>query len=190
MTEVETILDDRAVESPEAMGVILGLPLLEVTDLLSRHSGASLANLNCPGQYVLAGDATAIEQSLEAAIAQGAYKTKRLESTRAFHTKRLGQIHAQIKELFVSRTLRDPACPFVSTFQSKPLTTGAAIEDYLLQFLYQPVYWEETITSLCSLRSVDQFLEVGPGTVLCDLMGYIDSSVAIQTASDFLYENA
>ncbi|MEE2737946.1 MAG: acyltransferase domain-containing protein [Planctomycetota bacterium] len=190
VTQVETILDNRAVESPEAMGVILGLPLLEVTDLLSRHTGASLANLNCPGQYVLAGDATAIEQSLEAAIAQGAYKTKRLESTRAFHTKRLGQIHDQIKELFVRRTLQDPACPFVSTFHGKPLTTKGAIEDYLLQFLYQPVYWEETITSLCLLRSVNQFLEVGPGTVLCDLMGYIDSSVAIQTASDFLYENA
>lgn len=190
VTQVETILDNRSVESPEAMGVILGLPLVEVTDLLSRHTGVSIANLNCPGQYVLAGEATAIEQSLEAAIIQGAYKTKRLPSTRAFHTKRLGPIHEQIKKLFISRRLRHPVCPFVSTIQGESLTTKNAVEDYLLQFLYRPVHWEETIRSLCSIKSVDQFLEVGPGTVLSDLMGYIDSSVAVQTASDFLYENA
>ena len=190
VTQVETILDNRALESPEAMGVILGLPLGKVTDLLTRHTGVSLANLNCPGQYVLAGDATAIEHSLKAAIEHGAYKTKRLGSTRAFHTKRLGHIHNQIKELFLDRSLQDPACPFVTTIQGNQLTDWHDIENYLLQFLYLPVHWEATIKSLCSHQSVNQFLEVGPGTVLSDLMSYIDPSMPVQTASDFLHETA
>ena len=190
VTQVETILDNRAMEAPEAMGVILGLPLDKVTDLLGRHTGVSLANRNCPGQYVLAGDATAIEQSLQAAIEEGAYKTKKLESTCAFHTKRLGHIHDQIKELFRNRHLQDPACPFVTPLEGNHLTSRHDIETFLLQFLYIPVNWEDTIRSLCSHQSVTQFLEVGPGTVLSDLMGYIAPSMPVQTASDFLYENA
>ena len=190
VTQVETILDSRALASPEAMGVIIGLPLGKVTDLLTRHTGVSLANLNCPGQYVLAGDATAIEQSLQAAIEEGAYKTKRLKSTRAFHTKRLGHIHDQIKGLFRNRSLQKPACPFVTPLQGNQLTSQNDIQNFLLQFLYLPVNWEDTITNLCSHQSVNQFFEVGPGTVLSDLMKYIAPSMPVHTASEILYENA
>lgn len=169
------------------MGVVIGLSRKQVADLCRSVPEVHLANLNCDGQYVVAGDECGVEQVLETALEQGACKIRRLPTTRAMHTPLMGDLLRRTPQALSGVRLRRPRVPMVSENDLSRLASAEDVRRYFATFLGRPVFWEATVRHLQS-AGVREFVEAGPGTILTGMMPYIDRSARIQTASDLVCE--
>ena len=61
---------------------------------------------------------------------------------------------------------------------AEPVTDAARIRELLVQQVYSPVLWEDSVRRLIE-SGVDTFVELGSGTVLAGLIKKIDRSVRV-----------
>jgi malonyl CoA-acyl carrier protein transacylase len=185
LTQVE-ILQEEAVDGRgQAMGVIIGLKESEVESLLSSTSDVFLANSNSPGQYVIAGDAAALDSVLSVARERGAKQSRRLASDRAMHTPLQRKVAARFRSYLEGVSFRRLSVPFVSCRDGAVLRTADELRSFFGEFLAEPVRWEATVRALREGWGED-FVEVGPGNVLSNMLPFIDRTASIRTASDLL----
>jgi [acyl-carrier-protein] S-malonyltransferase len=63
------------------------------------------------------------------------------------------------------------------------MTTAEEIKENLIEQLYSPVLWEDSVVKMIDL-GVDTFIEIGPGKVLSGLIKKINRSVKTYSISD------
>ena len=73
-------------------------------------------------------------------------------------------------------TIQDTNIPVIANVTADVITSGAHIQEKLIEQLYSPVLWYPSIEYMVS-QGVDTFIEIAPGKVLAGLMKSIDSSV-------------
>ena len=73
--------------------------------------------------------------------------------------------------------------PVIANVSATPITASGEIKEKLLQQLYSPVLWEDTVRKLLDL-GVDTFIEIGPGKVLSGLIKKVDRNVQLFAISD------
>jgi [acyl-carrier-protein] S-malonyltransferase len=66
---------------------------------------------------------------------------------------------------------------------ANPMTTAVEIKENLIEQLYSPVLWEDSVRKMIDL-GVDTFIEIGPGKVLSGLIKKINRSVKTYSISD------
>jgi len=79
------LMYEAGLEKPGIMAAILGLSW-EVVIEICKKSGAFIANLNCPGQYVISGDKERVAEATQLAEERGAKKVAQLQVSGAFHS--------------------------------------------------------------------------------------------------------
>jgi [acyl-carrier-protein] S-malonyltransferase len=185
VTQIEVLQEELVDGRGQAMGVIIGLPEREVEALLAAGSGVFLANWNSPGQYVIGGNAADVDRVLGTALAQGAKQARRLGGERALHTPKQRAVASRLHEHLESVEIESPRVPFISCHDATVVRTAGGLRDFLGDFLALPVRWETTVQTLAQTWGGD-FVEVGPGNVLSNMLPFIDRTAAIRTASDLL----
>ncbi len=123
------------------------------------------ANLNSPGQIVIAGQASAVARAMEAAKALGAKRAVLLPVSAPFHCSLMKPAGARLGDKLATVTLRAPAIPVLHNVDVATHTTADEIRTALVAQTFSPVRWIETIAALES-RGVKQVFECGPGKVL------------------------
>jgi [acyl-carrier-protein] S-malonyltransferase len=186
---IEALQEDFIDGRGQAMGVIIGLPLADVESLLASHPRACLANWNSPGQYVVAGDGAAVDKVLAGALSQGAKQSRRLPGERALHSPHMQEVAARLRDQLTSVAVARPRVPFISCCSARRLETADEMRAFLGEFLAAPVRWSTVVETLRNEWGGD-FVEVGPGNVLSNMLPFIDRAAAIQTASDLLEQKA
>ncbi|MEH7110891.1 ACP S-malonyltransferase [Neobacillus niacini] len=170
-----------------AMAAILGLdrgPLSEVTAAISESGfPVSLANLNCPGQIVISGSRKGVELASEKAKASGAKRAIPLEVSGPFHSSLMKPAAGQLREVLNGLDMRDAEIPVIANVSAKPMTTADEIKENLIEQLYSPVLWEDSVMKMIDL-GVDTFIEIGPGKVLSGLIKKINRSIKTYSISD------
>ncbi|PLR77603.1 [acyl-carrier-protein] S-malonyltransferase [Bacillus sp. V3-13] len=170
-----------------SMAAILGLerePLAAVTDRISAAGHpVQLANLNCPGQIVISGSKTGVELASEAAREAGAKRAIQLEVSGPFHSVLMKPAAEQLKAVLDQMSVNDPNVPVIANVTAEPIVSSGQIKDKLVEQLYSPVLWEDSIKKMVEL-GVDTFIEVGPGRVLSGLVKKIDRSAQIFSVAD------
>ena len=73
--------------------------------------------------------------------------------------------------------------PVIANVTATEMTEATAIKEKLIQQLYSPVQWEQTVQHLIDL-GVDTFIEIGPGKVLSGLVKKVSRSVKTYAVSD------
>ena len=126
---------------------------------------------------------------LATAAQRGAKRAKRLPTSRALHTASMGEVAARLRPRLDAVAWCEPTSPFMGRPEVGALRTAAEIRDFLADFLVLPVYWDATVRALREGWGRD-FVEVGPGNVLSGMMPFIDTTAAIQSASDILERQA
>ena len=190
VSALETLMEDSidaAGPIRQAMAAIIGLPESTVTALCQSQADTHLANQNSNGQYVVAGPEQEVERVMESATKAGAVKVKRLPATRAMHTPHLADVSRQFARHLSSVELRDPSVAFLNCESGALLRSADAVRTYLSAFLCRPVRWESAMRTLRE-QGMSSFVEVGPATVLADLMRFIDRSATVRPASEVLWE--
>ena len=73
--------------------------------------------------------------------------------------------------------------PVIANVTAEPITEAAEIKEKLIEQLYSPVLWEDSVQKMIEL-GVDTFIEIGPGKVLSGLVKKIDRAVTTYSVSD------
>ncbi|KFM92749.1 ACP S-malonyltransferase [Bacillus paralicheniformis] len=170
-----------------AMAAILGMDsqaLKEVTDKVSEEGNlVQLANLNCPGQIVISGTAKGVELASALAKEKGAKRAIPLEVSGPFHSDLMKPAADKLREVLDACKISDAAIPVVSNVTADFVTDKDDIKNKLIEQLYSPVRFEETISRLID-EGVTTFIEIGPGKVLSGLVKKVNRRVKTIAVSD------
>lgn len=171
-----------------AMAAILGLDGEGVTracEDVAREMGrvVSPANLNAPGQVVIAGHADAVARAGERAKALGAKRVIPLAVSAPFHCALMKPAEERLAPDLRALAAADPAIPVVANVDAEPKRDAASSIDALIRQVSSPVRWEDVVKRLVS-EGVTTFVELGPGTVLAGLIRKIDRGVTVMSIED------
>jgi [acyl-carrier-protein] S-malonyltransferase len=169
-----------------AMAAVLGLDRALVTRACeeARDAGVvQVANLNGPGQTVIAGATAAVRRAVELAKAKGAKRALPLPVSAPFHSALMAPAAARLEAVLRAVRIRDLRVPLVTNVDADLLTEGARVVDTLVRQVTAPVRWEEVITRLVK-EGAGTFVEVGPGKVLSGLIRRIAPEVRVLNVED------
>ncbi|MEB2268817.1 ACP S-malonyltransferase [Bacillus safensis] len=181
-------LMNEAVPAGEgAMAAILGLDkaaLLEVTKEVAETGHlVELANLNCPGQIVISGTAKGVELASEKAKEKGAKRAIALEVSGPFHSALMKPAAEKFTDVLSKLDITDAKTPVISNVTADIVTSRDDIETKLIEQLYSPVRFEESVERLIDL-GVTTFIEIGPGKVLSGLVKKVNRRLTTISVSD------
>ena len=161
-----------------AMAAILGLSNEVLENLcadISSNEIVSVANYNSPGQTVISGHKIAVERVINAAKEAGAKKAILLPVSVPSHCILMKNAADEFSQLLNDATFNDPEIPILQNVDAKIKTKAEEIRPVLLEQLYKPVRWVDSIKEINSL-GVTKIIECGPGKVLCGLIKRIENS--------------
>jgi len=153
------------------MAAILGLERNTVEEICrSLQSGyAAPANFNCPGQIVIAGEKSAVEQAVNLCKEAGAKRAVALAVSVPSHSWLMEDASKRLAELLDSIEFNDPQIPLVNNADAKFLDTKESIKESLIRQISSPLLWEDSVRAIAQ-RGIQTFVEVGPGKVLSGLI--------------------
>lgn len=169
-----------------AMAAVLGLDAAGVAGACADAADEGVvtpANLNAPGQIVIAGGAKAVARAGELARARGARRVIALAVSAPFHCPLMKPAEERLAPELRALAARAPRIPVIANVDAEPKTDAAAAIDALVRQVSSPVLWEASVRRLVA-EGVRTFVEMGPGTVLAGLIRKIDSSVTAISIED------
>ena len=169
-----------------AMAAILGLDgalLDEICRQAAQGEVVSPANLNSPGQVVIAGSAAAVARAVELAKGRGAQRAIMLNVSAPFHCALMKPAQDRLSVDLDATQVEDPHVPLVNNVNAQVVTSASVVREGLKQQVTAPVRWEESIRRLRA-EGVELFVEVGPGKVLSGLVRQIDRAAECLRVED------
>ncbi|MDW0109263.1 ACP S-malonyltransferase [Sporosarcina aquimarina] len=170
-----------------AMAAILGLDketLTEVTQKITAEGDlVQPANLNCPGQIVISGTKAGVDKACVSLKEAGAKRALMLDVSGPFHSELMRPAAGELGEVLESIEMKDLDVPVIANVTANPVTSSNEVKELLIEQLYSPVRWEESVRQMLDL-GVTQFIECGPGKVLSGLVRKIDRSVTVWPVYD------
>jgi len=155
-----------------AMAALMGVELAAVEQLCAEAAQGEVvgvANINSPGQIVIAGHRAAVERAVEAAAARGGRKSVLLPVSAPFHCALMkpaaDRLVAELERVAVS----DPRVPVIRNVDGGVTRTADEVKPFLIQQVASPVRWTDCVERLAR-EGATGFLEVGPGRVLTGLL--------------------
>ncbi len=169
-------------ETPGAMAAILGLADGQIEALCDTIPGVWPANYNCPGQIVISGENSAVDECCARAEDIGARRAVKLKVTGAFHSPLVARAAETLRPAIARAEMSALAVPFMSTVTAE-LEPSERLAGLLIDQLTAPVRFTQAVTALVR-DGVTTFVEVGPGTVLSGLVKRIDRNVRAISVND------
>jgi len=169
-----------------AMAALLGVDLAVAEAACAEAAGAEVvgvANINAPGQIVIAGHRGAVERAVKLAASRGGRKSVMLPVSAPFHSALMkpaaDRLALELEGVSVSR----PRVPVVRNVDAGLTTTAEAVKPFLVQQVANPVRWTACVEKLAA-EGATTFLEVGPGRVLTGLLKRTLDGVTGQSVED------
>ena len=169
-----------------AMAAILGLDADGVARACAESADGQIvtpANLNAPGQVVIAGHAPAVMRASERAKALGAKRAIPLSVSAPFHCPLMKPAEERLAPELRALRSNDPAFPVVANVDAQPKRTAADSIEALVRQVSSPVRWEDVVRRLVA-DGARTFVELGPGNVLAGLIKKIDRTVTVVSVED------
>ena len=162
-----------------AMAAILKLPDGKLEAILSEAAQGEVvtaANLNSPGQIVIAGHVKAVERAMDLAKAAGAKRAVVLPVSAPFHCPLMQPAAERLRADLEKTSFSELQTPLINNWQAAVITSASDAREGLYRQVPNPVRWTETIRHLVGL-GVTKFVEVGAGSVLQGLCRSIDPAL-------------
>ena len=167
---------------PSTMAAVLGLDDKIVEEVCASIDGIVVAaNYNCPGQLVISGETSAVEQACDAMKEAGAKRALLLPVGGAFHSPMMEPAREELAAAIEATTFATPICPVYQNVTATAVSDANEIKKNLIIQLTAPVKWTQTVQQMIA-DGASSFTEVGPGKVLIGLVGKINKEVAVFSA--------
>ncbi|MEO8102302.1 MAG: ACP S-malonyltransferase, partial [Betaproteobacteria bacterium] len=167
---------------PEGIGGIAAVLGLDVEQVRAVCADAALGevleavNLNSPGQIVIAGHKTAVERGMALAKERGAKRALLLPMSVPSHCALMRPAAEKLSVYLQGIAMAVPATPVIQNAHVSAFATAAEINQALVEQLFHPVHWIETI-QCGAAEGVGTVIECVPGKVLTGLNKRIDGSL-------------
>lgn len=169
-----------------AMAAILGLEDDQIDACCAQIDGVvSPANFNAPGQVVIAGSASAVEQAVTLCSEAGARRAVMLKVSGPFHCELMTPAVEDFAVALNQVDLQMPTIPVVHNVDARVATSVDDLREKLLAQMAQPVRWSSCVEEMLRQGS-EAFVECGSGKVLAGLVKRIDrgrSVFSLESAS-------
>ncbi len=169
-----------------AMAALIGPSVEEaraICDEAAQGEVVSVANINAPGQIVIAGTKAGIDRAIEAAKKRGVRRALLLPVSAPFHCELMKPAEERLRPILEKAPFKDLGLSLISNVDASPIGTAHAVRNALIRQVASPVRWVESVQKMMAM-GVRHFVEVGPGNVLTGLIKRIDSSVELVNVSD------
>ncbi len=150
------------------MQAVLGLEKEKLQNACDKASGlgvVEIANYNCPGQLVIAGEKNAVEKAAEYAKENGAKRCVPLNVSGPFHTSLMKKAGDELCEKFKTINFENMQIPVVFNCTASEIKQDETVPMLLEKQVQSSVYFEDTITYM-QQNGIDTIIEIGPGKVL------------------------
>ena len=161
-----------------AMAAIVAMAAEEVEKVCAECAQGEVcqaANLNSPDQTVISGSKAAVERATVLAKKRGAKRALILPVSAPFHCALMQPAQDRLAADLHALNFHDPDVPVMCNVDAVLVTAADASRDALTRQVTGAVQWVKSMQGLIAL-GVENFVEVGPGKVLCGLMKQIDKT--------------
>jgi len=135
----------------------------------ARGKVVAVANINAPGQVVIAGEKEAVERALRAAAERGGIKGVMLPVSAPFHSALMKPAADRLAAELAGVRVSPPRIPVVRNVDAGLTTSADEVKPFLVQQVASPVRWTDCVERL-RREGAAIFFEVGPGRVLTGLL--------------------
>jgi [acyl-carrier-protein] S-malonyltransferase len=161
-----------------AMAAVLSLSAELVAEACRKAEAetgltVAAANMNSPTQTVISGALAAVEKASAIAKTKGARRALMLPVSAPFHCALMQPAQEEVARVLAGLKLQDPRIPVAANVTGGLVTTADTARDALIRQVTGAVRWVDCIQALLA-AGANQFIEVGPGKVLCGLLRQID----------------
>lgn len=168
------------------MAAVLGLDREVIKEVLSQCSDfgiVEIANYNCPGQIVIAGEVRAVEAVAEKLKEKGARKVVMLSVSGPFHTSMLKPAAEKLAHELEDISIGKMKVPIITNVTGDYIKSESDVKELLRKQVMSSVFWEDTVRRMIA-DGVDTFIELGPGKTLTMFIKKIDRSVKAFNVED------
>ena len=169
-----------------AIAALLGLEADQVRAVCTESAQGEVVeavNLNSPGQIVIAGHKTAVERAMALAKERGAKRALLLPMSVPSHCVLMKPAAEKLAGYLQDVPFTVPHIPLIQNADVKSFATVAEIKQALVEQLFRPVRWIETIQAV-SAAGVASVVECVPGKILTGLNKRIDNTLECVAVTD------
>ena len=164
------------------MAAILGLEDEIIIETCKNFDGYVVAaNFNCPGQVVISGNYEDVKSICEKFNEIGARRSLLLPVNGGFHSNLMNEAKLELSEAINNTTFNEAFCPIYQNVNAKPEFNTDKIKVNLINQLTSPVKWTESVKNMIN-DGATNFIEFGPGKVLCGLIKKVSRESTVQSA--------
>lgn len=159
------------------MVAVLGKEVAEIEAALDASSAevAQIANINAPGQIVVAGSVAGVQQFVERL---GAAKVIELPVSAPFHCSLMKPAEEKLRVDLAKIEIKKPKFPVFQNFTAAATDDVETIRENLALQVCGRVRWVECVENVLSTKAPEAAWEYGAGNVLTGLVKRINSAVA------------
>ncbi len=169
------------------MAALIGLEVDAVNEICATVSeGGQIAvpaNLNAPGQIVIAGHAAPVRRAIEIAKERGATMSVELKVSAPFHCPLMKPAQDGMAPILRGLAISPLKFPVIANVTAAPNSDPAKVADLLIEQITAPVRWIESMEQLRKLGVTDA-IEFGCGKVLMGLMRRINKNIRVRPLED------
>ncbi len=185
-------MQDAVPEGTGGIAAVLGLDVEQIRALCADAAQGEVleaVNLNSPGQIVIAGHKTAVERGMALAKERGARRALLLPMSVPSHCALMRPAAEKLAVYLRQIAVKTPAKPVIQNADVTSFVSADAIKNALVEQLYRPVRWIETIQVIAA-QGASVVIECVPGKILTGLNKRIDSDLNCLTITDVAALNA
>ena len=183
-------MQQASLKNPGTLMVVLGLESDLVFDILKpfQNQGMQIwvANLNCPGQVVVAGEKAAFHIVEVVLKAKGAKRILPLEVSGAFHSPLMQSAEEKLRPLIDAAHFQSSNIEFLSNVSGGFVDNLDKVKENLAAQVSSTTYWQKEIEAI-DKAGTDLYLEIGPGKTLSGMnrkIGVKAPTVSIDKIAD------
>jgi len=170
-----------------AMVALIGLELQQVREIceeVSRDGEIAVpANLNAPGQVVIAGHAAPVLRALEIAKDRGAAMSVELKVSAPFHCPLMQPARAGMEPVLAALNISPLKFGVIANVSAEVNRDPGRVVPLLLEQITSPVRWEESM-GIVAQSGVTDAIEFGSGRVLMGLMRRMYRTIRVRPLED------
>ena len=177
-------MQEACQEKAGTMRVVLGLDAEKVR--ASLPADVWIANLNCPGQVVIAGLTASMPAAEEALKSAGAKRVLPLDVSGAFHTPLMRSAQMKLESMLKAATLEESGVEIVMNVPGDFARSIPEIRANLIDQVASATQWEKGIRKM-EESGVELYIEMGPGKTLAGMnkkIGVQAPTISIEKVND------
>lgn len=161
-------MQEAVPEGAGAMAALMGLDIGSARAACAEAAQGEVveaANLNAPGQIVIAGAKAAVARAMSLATARGAKRAVLLPVSAPFHCALMKPAAERLRERLLTVKIAPPEIDVLNNVDVAAENDPEKIRDALVRQAFSPVRWIESVEAMAA-RGMKRVIECGPGKVL------------------------